>query len=157
QQLREAENGQSQSRSFVNFLLNRSLEEPLQIAAIQEQLGHTAHDLAQLRTAALENRPEIAQLDRTVKAAESQIQVARADLKPSLSLGVDAGIQDERYDFGHGSNFSMISLLLRWQFFDGGATKAQANSARALARRVATQRDETAQQIQLEVQTALDE
>ncbi|MFZ8382410.1 TolC family protein, partial [Staphylococcus aureus] len=74
----------------------------------------------------------------------------------SLSLGVDAGIQDETYDFGHGSNFGTISLLLHWKFFDGGATKAQASSARALARRTAAQRDEIAQQIQLEVQTALD-
>jgi outer membrane protein len=157
QQLREAQNGQSQARSFVNFLLNRSLDEPLEPAEIAAQIGHTAHDLTTLRTAALENRPEIAQLDRSVAAAESQIQLAWADQKPSLSLGVDAGINDERYDFGHGSNFSTISLLLHWQFFDGGATRAQANSARATARRAATQRDEIAQQIQLEVQQALDE
>ena len=157
QQLREAQNGQSQTRSFVNFLLNRSLDEPLEAAGIDGQVGHTAHDLATLRTAALENRPEIAQLDRTVKAAESQVQVARADLKPSLSLGVDAGIQDETYDFGHGSNFGTVSLLLHWQFFDGGATRAQASSARAVVRRAATQRDEIEQQIQLEVQQALDE
>src|SRR5262249_4825479 len=147
----------SQARSFVNFLLNRSLDEPLEPAGIDAQLGHTAHDLSTLRSAALENRPEMAQLDRSVAAAESQIQLARADLKPSLSLGIDAGINDERYDFGHGSNFGTISLLLHWQFFDGGATRAQANSARAAARRTATQRDEIAQQIQLEVQQALDE
>jgi outer membrane protein len=157
QQLREAQNGQSQAHSFVNFLLNRPLDEPLEAAGIDGQVGHTAHDLARLRTAALENRPEIAQLDRTVTAAESQIQVARADLKPSLSLGVDAGIQDETYDFGHGSNFGTVSLLLHWQFFDGGATRAQASSARAVARRAATARDEIEQQIQLEVQQALDE
>jgi outer membrane protein TolC len=157
QQLRDAQNGQSQAHSFVNFLLNRPLDEPLEAAGIDGQVGHTAHDLAALRTAALENRPEIAQLDRTVTAAESQIQVARADLKPSLSLGVDAGIQDETYDFGHGSNFGTVSLLLHWQFFDGGATRAQASSARAVARRAATARDEIEQQIQLQVQQALDE
>jgi outer membrane protein len=157
QQLREARNGQSQARSFVNFLLNRSLDEPLEPAGIDAQMRHTAHDLVTLRAAALENRPELAQLDRAVTAAESQVQLARADGKPSLSLGVDAGIQDERYDFGHGSNFGTVSLLLHWQFFDGGATRAKASSARAAARRAATQRDEIAQQIQLEVQQALDE
>lgn len=157
QQLREAQNGQSQARSFVNFLMNRSLDEPLEVAGIDGQIEHAAHDLVTLRAAALENRPELAQLDRTVAAAESQIQIARADLKPTLSLGVDAGTQSETYEFGHGSNFSTISLLLHWQFFDGGATRAQANSARAVARRAATQRDEIAQQIQLEVQQALDE
>lgn len=156
QQLRDARNGETQARSFMNFLLNRPLDEPLETAIIEAEIRRTAHDLASLRAAALSNRPEIAQLDRQVAAAESQIQVARADLKPSLSLGVDGGIQDERYDFGRGSNFGMISLLLRWQFFDGGANRAQVHGARAEARRAATLRDEATQQIQLEVQQALD-
>jgi outer membrane protein TolC len=156
QQLREAQNGQSQARSFVNFLLNRSLDEPLETAAIEGEISRTAHDLAMLRAAALTNRPEIAQLDRTVTAAESQVQVARADLKPSLSLGVDAGTQNEQYEFGRGSNFGTVSLLLHWQFFDGGANRAQARGARAEARRAATRRDEVTQQIQLEVQQTLD-
>jgi len=156
QQLRDAQNGQSQARSYVNFLLNRSLDEPLDVATIDSQIGRTAHDLGVLRSEALANRPEIRQLDRVITAAESQVQVARSSLKPSLSLGVDAGINDEQYDFGHGSNFSTISLLLRWQFFDGGASSAQARGARADARRAATQRDEISQQIQLEVQQALD-
>lgn len=157
QQLRDAENTRSQARSFVNFLMNRPLDEPLQAADIESQLSHTAHDLGTLRAAALANRPELSQLDSTVRAARSQVELARADLKPTLSLGVDAGIQDETYDFGHGSNFGTVSLLLHWQLFDGGATRAQASSARALARRASTQRDEIAQQIQLEVQQALDE
>lgn len=157
QQLRDAENTRSQARSFVNFLMNRPLDEPLREAEIESQLSHTAHDLGTLRATALANRPELSQLDSTVRAAESQVQLARADLKPTLSLGVDAGIQDETYDFGHGSNFGTVSLLLHWQLFDGGATRAQASSARAVARRAATQRDEIAQQIQLEVQQALDE
>ena len=156
QELRNARNGESQARSFLNFLLNRSLDEPLESAATEGEIGRAAHDLGTLRAAALTNRPEIGQLDRAVTAAESQFQVARASLKPSLSLGVDAGIQDESYDFGRGSNFGTISLLLHWQFFDGGANRAQVHGARAEARRAATLRDETTQQIQLEVQQALD-
>ena len=156
QQLRDAQNGESQARSYVDFLLNRSLDEPLELAEIEHEIGRTAHDLAQLRTAALRDRPEIAQLDRAVAAAESQVQVARSGLRPTLSLGVDAGINDEQYDFGRGSNFGTVSLLLHWQFFDGGATHARESSARAAARKTATQRDEVAQQIQLEVQQALD-
>ena len=156
QQLRDARNGESQAHSFVNFLLNRPLEEPLESAATDAEIGRAAHDLGALRAVALINRPEIAQLDRAVSAAESQIQLARADLKPSLSLGVDAGTQDEQYDFGRGRNFATVSLLLHWQFFDGGANRAQVYGARAQARRAATLRDEITQQIQLEVQQALE-
>ncbi|GAC1456014.1 MAG: hypothetical protein PVSMB6_13580 [Steroidobacteraceae bacterium] len=156
QELRETRNGESQARSYLNFLLNRSLDEPLQSAAIDAQINHAGQDLEQLRTAALAGRPEMAQLEREVNAAQAQIQVARAALKPTLSLGVDAGTNDERYDFGYGRNFGTISLLLHWQFYDGGASEADVHSERAQARRAAVLRDAMTQQIQLEVEQALD-
>jgi outer membrane protein len=156
QQLREARNGQTQSRSYLNFLLNRSLDTELILADVDGQVARTVHDLGALRGLALDNRPELSQLDRSMRAAESRVQVARADLKPMLSLGVDAGTQGEEYEFGRGSNFSTISLVLSWQFFDGGANRAQAREARAVARQAAARRDEIALQIQLEVQQALD-
>jgi outer membrane protein TolC len=123
---------------------------------VEGEVARAVQDLATLRTAALANRPELDQLDRATRAAESRVQLARADLKPTLSLGVDAGTQGENYEFGRGRNFSMVSLLLNWQFFDGGANRAEARSARAAARQAAIRRDEAALQIQLEVQQALD-
>jgi outer membrane protein len=156
QQLRDARNNESQGRSYVNFLMNRTLDTPLERATIESEIGRTGHDLALLRAQALSSRPELAQLDRSISAAQSQIRVASAERKPTLSLGVDAGINDDHYDFGSGSNFGTISLLLHWKFFDGGATQAAEHGARAAAQRAAVQRDQTAQQIQLEVQTTLD-
>ena len=156
QQLRDARNGQSQARSYLNFLRNQSLDAELIPAAIEGEIAATVSDLGTLRTAALANRPELEQLDRAAKAAESRVQLARADLKPTLSLGMDAGTQGEEYEFGRGRNFGMISLILNWQFFDGGANRAEARGARAAARQAITRRDEVTQQIQLEVQQALD-
>jgi outer membrane protein len=156
QQLREARDAQSQARSYVNFLLNRPLDEELIPAEVSGEVTRATQDLAALREMALRNRPELDQLEHTVRAAESRVQLARADLKPTLSLGVDAGTQGERYEFGRGRNFSMISLLLSWQLFDGGANRAEAREARAVARQAAARRDEIALQIQLEVQRALD-
>jgi outer membrane protein len=156
QQLREARNGQSQSRSYLNFLLNRSLDTELVPAEVTGEVERTVQDLNALRDLALDNRPELQQLDRSVRAAESRVQVARADLKPTLSLGFDAGTQGEEYEFGRGRNFGMISLVLQWQFFDGGANRAEAREARAVARQVATRREEIELQIQLEVRQALD-
>jgi outer membrane protein len=156
QQLRDARNNETQLRSYVNFLLNRPLDTALEPATIDKELARNGHDLALLRAQALGNRPELAQLDRSVSAAQSQVGVASAARKPTLSLGADAGIDDVHYDFGTGSNFSTISLLLRWQFFDGGATRAAEDSARAEARRTALEREAMAQQVQLEVEQALD-
>jgi len=84
------------------------------------------------------------------------VRVARADRWPTLSLGADGGIQGEEYEFGRGANYATVSLLLNWTFFDGGARSAAVRQANAAARRTATQLDELSQQVQLEVQQALD-
>jgi outer membrane protein len=157
QQLREARNGQSQARSYMNFLRNRPLEDPLIAASVEREVSSTVQDLSSLRAMALENRPELDQLDSVTRVAESRVQLARADLMPTLSLGVDAGTQGEEYEFGRGRNFGMISLVLNWKLFDGGARRAEARGARAAARQAATRRDEVALQIQLEVQQSLDQ
>ncbi|MBS0367481.1 MAG: TolC family protein [Proteobacteria bacterium] len=156
QQLNDARNGVNRSRSYLNFLLNRDLDTPLESARADIAAVPATPDLAVLREQALGKRPELAQLDHQSSAAQAQISLANATRLPGLSLGVDGGIDDERYRFGGGSNYGMVSLLLHWQFFDGGATAAAVRGARAQLRRTAVERDEAAQQIRLEVEQALD-
>jgi outer membrane protein len=156
QQSRDAQNGAAQSQSYLNFLLNRPLDTALENAEVAANVSATTRALAELRAAALENRPELAQLEALTRASEAQTKVAKADLWPTISLGADGGIQGEEYDFGRGSNFATVSLLLNWTFFDGGARRAAVRQASATARRTAAQRDELTQQVQLEVQQALD-
>jgi outer membrane protein TolC len=156
QQLREAQNGQAQARSYLNFLLNRDLDAALEPAEPADEIARTAADLGALRSAALENRPELAQLDRVAAAAGAQVDIARAARKPTLALGADAGTQGENYEFGRGRNFATLSLLLNWTLADGGRRRAEQRAANATEQRARTQRDELAQQVQLEVQQALD-
>ena len=73
-----------------------------------------------------------------------------------MSLGADGGIQGEEYEFGRGSNYATVSLLLNWTFFDGGARRAAVRQANAVARRTADAVEELTQQVQLEVQQSLD-
>lgn len=156
QQLREAQNLAQQARSQLNFLLNRPLDTALEATEVDEIVARSAADFDALSAGALERRPELAQAESAVLAAQAQIGVERAQLKPTLGIGVDGGIQGEDYGTGHGYNYGQASLRLTWKLFDGGANRAAVRSARAFARRTATERDELAQQIQLEVQQALD-
>jgi outer membrane protein TolC len=142
QQSREARNGASQAQSYLNFLLNRPLDTPLENADVGAGVN--------ART------PELAQLAALTRATEAQTRVAKADRWPTLSLGADGGIQGEEYEFGRGSNFATVSLLVNWTFFDGGARRAAVRQADALARKTATQLSELTQQVQLEVQQSLD-
>jgi outer membrane protein TolC len=156
QQSREAQNGAAQSRSYLNFLLNRPLDTALENAEVAADVSATTRALADLRSAALANRPELAELAHLTRASEAQTRAAKAELWPTLSFGADTGIQGEEYDFGSGSNFSTVSLLLNWTFFDGGARRAAVRQANAVARKTATQHEELTQQVQLEVQQSLD-
>jgi outer membrane protein len=156
QQSREAQNGARQAQSYLNFLLNRPLDTPLEDADVTADVSATTRALSELRAAALENRPEIAQMRHAARASEAQVRAARADRWPTLSLGADGGIQGEEYEFGRGSNFATVSLLLNWTFFDGGARRAAVRQAHAAARRTQTDLESLTQQVQLEVQQSLD-
>ncbi len=156
QQLRESRNLAQQARRYLNFLLNRPLEGALEATEVEQAARQAAADPATLEADALARRPELAGADSTTQAAAAQADAARAALKPTLGLGVDAGIQGEDYGTGHGYNYGQVSLQLSWKLFDGGANRAAVRAARALERRAATQRDELALQIQLEVRQAVD-
>jgi outer membrane protein len=156
QQSREARNGAAQAQSYLNFLLNRPLDTPLENAEVGTGVVAATRALAELRQFALDNRPELAQLQHLSRASEAQTRAARAERWPTLSFGADGGIQGEEYEFGRGSNFATVSLLLNWTFFDGGARRAAVRQANAAARKTATQLDELTQQVQLEVQQSLD-
>jgi outer membrane protein TolC len=156
QQSRDAQNQAAQAQSYLNFLLNRPLESPLENAEVGAGVTATTRALTELRQAAIDNRPELAQLAHLSRASDAQTKVAKADLWPTLSLGADGGIQGEEYQFGRGSNYATVSLLLNWNLFDGGGRRAAVRQANAAARRTQTQYQELMQQVQLEVQQSLD-
>lgn len=156
QQLREAHDRVARAQSYLNFLLNRDLDAPLESATVEGEIRRAATDLETLRAAALARRPELAQLERASQAAAERTRIERAALLPSLSLGIDAGSQGEQYEFGRGRNFATLSLLLEWSFFDGGGRRARTRAARASERQSRSRQAELAQQIRLEVQQTLD-
>lgn len=154
QQLREAHSNIDQARSYVNFLLNRPLDTAL------EDARDTAVDvplpIADGLQRAAELRPELQQLDALAAAADAQRSIARAALRPSVALGIDAGTQGESWHLGPGYNFATASLVMSWKFFDGGANRAEAQRAGLAARQARLQQQSLAQQIGLEQQQAQD-
>lgn len=156
QQRIELDGSTQQLRAYVNFLLNRSLDTPLQIAELQDDWRRTDQDLDALRKAALAQRAELAELRSAGTAAKAQSDLARAARLPSLALALDGGTQGEAYEFGRGRNFATLSLLLNWTLFDGGGRRADERAARLAERQLELRNDALRQSIQLEVQQALD-
>jgi outer membrane protein TolC len=166
QQRREIENLAARNGQLVNFLLNRDLDAPLEVSSTgsgdpvvnADAVAEAAlldHD-ADLRTSALDRRPELLELKALERAAGFQVDQQRAARQPQVSIGIDGGIQGEDYDFGTGYNYATASVQFTVPLFDGGAIRSRVDAARAVARQTAVRREETARQIELEVQQSLD-
>lgn len=156
QQLQEARNAAKLARNYVNFLLNQPFDNELERAAPPAAPSPLAVDLNDLRRVAVENRPELNQLQHQLQASREQVRVAQEQGRPTVSLGVDTGIQGEDYGTGGDYNFATASLLLNWKFYAGGATRAQIDGANAAARRLETEQLQAARRIELQVEEAAD-
>lgn len=127
QQLEAARDRAAQARRFVNLLRGIAIDAPLTLPTPESlkppaPLGIIGHD-----------RPELRQLDASRVAAEAGARAARAQRWPTLGVAADYGIQGEDYRRDEDSEFSTISLLLRWTLWDSGKISAEAASASAQA------------------------
>ncbi len=164
QQQGESANAATQARSYVNFLLNRPLDTPLEnadlgVAGATSAATAPATAPAELEAAthmALLSRPELRRLEAAGNAADAQLRVARAARKPNISLGVDAGTQGSDYGLGRNYNFSTASLVASWTLFDGGARAAAVSQARLSGAQLRNQQQLAATRVELEVRQSYD-
>ena len=166
QQRREIANLATRNGQLVNFLMNRELDAPLEAASTGSWDPARAvnaaaesallRDDVEMRSSALDRRPELRAVEAEERAAGFQVDQQQAARQPQVSVGIDGGIQGEDYDFGTGYNYGMASVQFTVPLFDGGAIRSRVDAARAIARQAAVRREETARQIELEVQQALD-
>jgi outer membrane protein TolC len=94
-------------------------------------------------------RPELRQLDAGVAAREAGKRAATAALMPTLALVGDYGVQGEEYDFDRESDFSTVSLVLRWTLFDAGSRGAQRRKAAAELAQVRAERADLERRLEL--------
>jgi len=74
----------------------------------------------------LERRPDIAALERTIAAANSQIGIARAAYYPTLTLSASGGLESYSFTkwFGSPSRFWSLGPSLSQTLYDHGARRA---------------------------------
>ncbi|MEO5771897.1 MAG: efflux transporter outer membrane subunit, partial [Burkholderiaceae bacterium] len=128
------------------------------LASRSTQLPRPAQfSVTTLPTQLLAQRPDIAAAERDVVAAAADVGVAEAARYPRLSFGGSLGLAGLRVGgatsdartWGFGPSLTL-------PLFDGGAIRSRVDAARAVARQAALRREESARQIELEVQQSLD-
>lgn len=151
------------ARAFLNTLLDRPLDAPVPEpeaeganAAEREAARLSADEALALQEDAVRDRQELVQLDAAVRASESTLDLARADLRPSVSIAVDAGIQGRGYVPDDDGPYYLASVVAAWTLWGGGADRAELRQARAELAASRLRREQADQQIRLQVQQATD-
>jgi outer membrane protein len=137
------------SQAYFNFLLNRSLDEPIELVTeVPEPLGIS---LEEARSLALEHREELRQMEQYRQLNRQVVALHRGKNLPGLFGSFDYGFQGEEYSFTGEDDFLLASLVLRWELFQGAANRQKVQQARIEGERLEELQEETRQQIILQV------
>jgi outer membrane protein len=162
-----AQNSVRLAQSYVNLIRNASFDRALPTVDVENpdidrvrnelaaRAAQPALTLAPLQDAAVRQRYELRQLDAISAAAVAGERLARAAFKPRLAFAVDVGTQGETYALSSEDRYLLASVVLKFNFFAGGADEAGVANARAVEREVRANRSLQEQQIRLQVQQAL--
>jgi outer membrane protein TolC len=161
------QNGVRLAQAYVNLLRSAPFDAPLPAASVTDadvsQLGLALAratgqgrlEFEPLQAVALEQRPELRQLDAAAGEAQAGERAARAAFKPQLGLVVDAGSQGEDFTYGTDDRYVLASAVLRFNLSNGGADRAALREALAVSDQVRATRSLAQQRIGLEVLEAL--
>ena len=148
------------ARQQLNYLTGRALDAPLPLFA-DSALGFSVRfaareDLSAAQTQAQIGREELAQLDRSIDAVHGQRRLASAAFLPSVNLAVDYGFQGNAIRVDRNRDFTVTSLVLSWNLFNGGQDHARVQQAALDAAQLKARRDDASRSIALQVRVAHD-
>jgi len=111
---------------------------------------------------ALKERPEIRQLDARVKMAGENIEVAKANARPSVYASWDyystsrlgGGIVVGATPIKNWNDYNVIGITVSWPVFDGWMTRAKVDQALIEVKSMQLAKDKTAKAVALDVKTA---
>ncbi len=148
------------ARQQLNYLAGRALDAPLALFT-DSLLGFEARftsrsDLAAAQSRAQQRREELVQLDRSYDATQGQRRLARAAFLPSVNLAVDYGFQGNRIRVGRNTDFSVASLVVSWNLYNGGQDRARVEQAALDGAQLRARREDVVRSIGLQVRVAHD-
>ena len=150
-QMAEAEKFNESARAYFNFLLNRTLKSIIEVNNSNIKIDSLLLNTDSSFTIANKNREELWQLQDYLQASEYNVKLNKFNHAPTISLGVDYGIQGETYQFNEKSDFLFASVVMRWKIFHGMETKAKIQQASIDQDILKNQYEDAQNQIHLQV------
>jgi len=145
----QANNLVEASRAYFNFLLNRSLDAPMELMA--ELPLPPSVSLQEATSLALDNRDELHQIEEFKQLNQHVTTLHQGKNIPGVFGVVDYGFQGEQYSFTNEDDFMLASLVMRWNLFQGTMNHQKVQQSRIEGKKLEELYLETQQQISLEV------
>jgi outer membrane protein TolC len=145
----QANNMLQASSAYFNFLLNRDLDTPIEMAS--EEPVPPAVTLDDANVMAIQKRDELRQIEQYQQMNQHVTQLYRGSNYPGLFGVVDYGFQGEKYSFTQDDDFLLASLVMKWNLFQGNANHQKVQQSKIEGEKLGQLYSETEQQIKLEV------
>jgi outer membrane protein TolC len=148
------------ARQQLNYLVGRELNSPLTLMADSAlRFGErfaARENVENAQSSAQSQREELQQFDRSADAIDGQRRIARAAFLPSVNLAVDYGFQGNAIRIGRKTDFTVASVVLSWNLFNGGQDRARIEEAQLDRAQLAARRGDAARGIALQVRVSHD-
>jgi outer membrane protein len=147
-----AKNSHELAISNLNNIISLPLATPL---VVKDELKYQKFDktLEECIAFALNSRPDLAQAQANVEAAQAQIRVAESGSKLSIAATASENWSDNEYP-GTDKNTWAVGVSASYNLFDSGLTKAQVRGAEAGHSKAQEQLRQAKDSAQLEVRQA---
>lgn len=150
----EAYKNKKTAQAYFNFLLNRNLEENIELDSTILVKEIPTEDLVSLEMQALAQRAELQQVKSGMNANLLQIELNKASKYPKVNVVGDLGYQGFGYKFDNTQDFWLVNFSLEWNLFKGKQNKRKIEQAQIEQSKLETRYTELEQQIKLQVQRA---
>ena len=128
--LRNAENAELKAGSYFNFLLNSSLDTPIEIDQyyIYDQSGR--YELQTHSTSSFDTEYRLSYLRSMIDMTSSQQGLIKANRLPKIQFGAAALYKGRTIDFERGQNYiAQLQVSLKWNLFNSGINNAKYKQA----------------------------
>jgi outer membrane protein len=154
QQLATLEKNRNIASSYFNFLLNRDLNEKIEVDNAFAKNLPPIENLEDLKAQSLMSRPEFNQLRTGVQVNESVIKLQEANAKyPQVFVGGNAGFQGFGYKFA-GQAYAIAQVGLTWDLYHGKEKKHKIEQSKIQKSILETKIDEVKNQVKMQVTQA---
>jgi outer membrane protein TolC len=153
QQKAEAEKGRMLAASYLNFLLNRPLDGPIEKTADRPRIV-SEPELDEADSSALARREELRQMDLAISLMKNKVRISAASFLPGITAVFDWGYWDEKYRITPDNDYWMASLVASWNLFNGFQDKYKVDQAKLEKKEKEAERLSIRNQILLQIREA---